>query len=259
MLELGVADRLGEPGLPGSADRRQGHQTIGRQERPDRGDVASTPDQARRAHGEVRHAARFRPQRREDPGADLEQVLQLRNVAQSVHPEVQCRRSDGRTHRVGHEDLTAVTGSLDACSRVHGGAEVVAGSFLGLAEVQSHPHSNRRARPVSAREGRLRCGCGRDRIGGPGEGRRERVARRGEDVAPGGLDRRAKDRVVDGQRCRHRGLVGRPQTRRTLDVGEEERDRPGGVRADVGHQLSMTEAAVAGPFSVTRRPAVGAP
>ena len=54
----------------------------------------------------------------------------------------------------------------------------------------------------------------------------EPVARGLDHIAAVGLDRLAQQLVVTGQRVAHRVGMLLPQARRTLDVGEQERDRP---------------------------------
>jgi hypothetical protein len=78
-------------------------------------------------------------------------------------------------------------------------------------------------------------------VGGAGE--------RGDDGIPlallhrpnpaGGGNGDVKDLVVPGDRVRHRGAVGLPAQRRSFDVGEQERHRPG--RQGSGHQGSSVD------------------
>ena len=63
-------------------------------------------------------------------------------------------------------------------------------------------------------------------VEGPAERGRERIARRREHPPAVALNRRAEGRLVHQQRRRHCVLVGRPQPRRALHIGEQERHRP---------------------------------
>ena len=80
----------------------------------------------------------------------------LHRVAKAVHPEVLAERhprhlADG----VGRRTWPPFPALHPRC-RVHGRAEVVAVPFLGLAQVQAHPATQCRPRPVGRAE-RARC------------------------------------------------------------------------------------------------------
>ena len=78
----------------------------------------------------------------------------------------------------------------------------------------------------------LRLDCGRDRVHSGRERGAEAVAPGGEHVAAMALDRRADDDVVGLHRRGHVRRRRFPESRRVLDVGEQERHRPDGGCTD---------------------------
>ena len=103
-------------------------------------------------------------------------------------------------------------------------SEVVAVALVGLAGVHPHTHG----REVRGTKGELRVLRGRDRVPRLGEGHCETVATGGKGEPAVQLERILQDRVVMHERGLHRHGIALPQTRRTFDVREEERDPAGG-------------------------------
>ena len=130
-------------------------------------------------------------------------------------------------------DLAAVAGRRDPCRVVHVDPDVVlrlagpTGTEPTLAEMKAHPDADIAAgSPDFSRDRALGVGRGHDRRVGPIEGREERVALGLDHGAAVALDGVAQQDVVApddlGPRKRADGALG---ARRTLDVGEQERDR----------------------------------
>ncbi len=157
---------------------------------------------------------------------ELPQLHWLGDVLQLVGTERPCFDACGDPHCGGEENLAAVACRLDSCSHVDDRSEVVAASFLGLTEMEAHPHAEFGARPRGTGESEL-CGLGREHgVARPGERGGERVAGRVEDVPAVPLNSVAHQLVVELQARRHRRGIGGPQPRRPLDIGEQERHRP---------------------------------
>jgi hypothetical protein len=133
-------------------------------------------------------------------------------------PETLFQRVRRRCTQRGDDKVGALT-----CERpVEGDPHV-----LGLTRVHTHPDAEAHALgPRRGLERRLRerarpqaVVCGRERAV-------EAVAGGLDDVAVVLGDRRTDDLVVPGQRVAHGVGMLLPQTRRALDVGEQEGDRP---------------------------------
>jgi hypothetical protein len=166
-----------------------------------------------------------RSQRRERRCAELKQLDGRVEVLEPMPSEIPQRLvSDERRRHGGDEHLAAV------CERGHSRAamdvdpDVALRSHVGGARVQAHPHGERprRERPLP--------GCrGADGSGGGREGDEERVPL-GVDLhtALGG-ERSSEDAAVLGERL---GVGVGPELAQEaggpLDIGEQERHRPGG-------------------------------
>ena len=213
-------------------------------------------DQLAHLNRQVRSERVDRPQSAKGPVVHLEQPLRRHQVAQTMLPQIdpQHRRVAQAARRGRGENLPAVADRHDAGGAIHRRPEIVAVALLHLTGMHAHPHSNQRM--VSERC--LRLDRSIDRIMGPRKRRREPIAARGEHVAAVRVDRGSNERVVLRQREAH--LVGPllPQARRTLDVGEQERDRASGRL----HQHDATDARHTPPLTShvrKARPAVRAP
>ena len=137
-----------QPRLPDTADARQRDEQGVVERSTDARDVVLAPHERAERGWEVARRSVDRRERRElareTRGADLEQPVGARDVAQPVLTEIEeldagqglvldepgcCARA---------QDLTGVCDCHDARRSVHRGPEVVAVAQLGLATVQSH-------------------------------------------------------------------------------------------------------------------------
>ena len=135
--------------------------------------------------------------------------------------------ADGVGHAGRHEGLTAMGGRHDAGRSVHRRAEPHVVAFLGDTGVEPEPDPDRRVTgPLHGGELGLDHRRGRARVVERLEHRTERITRCGEHPSRRG-ERGAHDLVVALERPAHVVGMGLPQARRSLDVGEEEADRPG--------------------------------
>ncbi len=126
-----------------------------------------------------------------------------------------------------HHDLPAVGDTHQPGSAVHPAAVVVTVAHLGFAGVQAHPHPEWSGRiPGLGTECELRVDGSVDRVVRGGERCVEAISGRLHDETAVRLDRRAGELVVPRQRRPHRVGVFLPETRRPLEIGEQERDRP---------------------------------
>ena len=161
---------------------------------------------------------------REVAVAELEEALRADRVLQPVFAEV-ADRSVSRyeaARRLGDDDLSAVRRGCDPRGAVDVHADVVLLGHERLAGVDAHPD------PDWARSERcLRLGRGGDGVGRPRERDEERVAL-GVDLDPVVSAEGLTDRAP---MLFEKNGVGRPvllkETRRSFDVGEEERHRAG--------------------------------
>ena len=173
-----------------------------------------------------------RGHRRQVRVADFEYVFGVGEVFETMSAVVfQVRRVDSPGGVGGggrQQHLAAVAGCHDPGGSVDGRPEVVAAAFCGVSSVDSHPHSQRGARP--SRPGQTQLHADRRGHGGErrGEGHSETVTGGGEDVAAVGFHGALDQRVVGFDALRHPRRVGFPQVSGPLDVGEQESDRPGG-------------------------------
>jgi len=123
-----------------------------------------------------------------------------------------------------------VTRRHDPSRRVHSRTEVIALAFVGFADVETHPDpKSDPGRPALGRERRLRGKCPADRVAGRVEPCSERISGRREHIPIERGDRRSEELVVTLKREAHLIGVLFPEACRPLDIGEQERHRPGGV------------------------------
>ena len=164
----------------------------------------------------VRNGGKLDPQ---PVGAHLVQVLDTRQVAQPMLAQID--QVDARHHRRRgrrHQDLAAVAGGHHPRRPVQHRTEVVLTATLGLAG--GDPHAHRQPQRLLRLHRRVDRGAGRAERGA------HPVTGVLEQPTPMRLDRRAQHLVMADQRGPHRLGVGLPATRRTLDIGEQERHRP---------------------------------
>ena len=147
--------------------------------------------------------------------ADRTQVAQREIRRQPVgHVVVQCLRN---------QHLSAVRCALDAGGTVHGGAEHVAIAAFDHADVHAAAHAQREAvRRRGIGERRLHRHCGPQRVDGVRKDGVHSVADHLDDGAAIVLHGGPRDRVVNGERTRHRRPVLFPHPRAALDVGEHD-------------------------------------
>ena len=156
--------------------------------------------------------------------------------------------------RLRHEHLPAVAGRADARRTVDVEADVAALGRRRLAGVDAHPDAERRRRrPVVSVECPLGLDRGAERVARACERDEELVAAAVDLVAAERLERLAHEPPVVGHHRRVLGADLLHESRRVLDVREEERDHPGG---QVVHRASLVprQAVRTGPSpAITRR------
>ena len=171
----------------------------------------------------------------------LEHPLGPRQVAEAVVAEIDDHHAVGEVvasevdRGLRHHDLTAVGSAHEPGRSVQRRAVVVALAQLRGARVDAHAYQQCPGRrPVLRAERELRVDRSRDRVRRGRERGMHTVTRGLHDVTVVTLDRRAQDLVVARQRALHRFGVLLPEARRTLEIGEEEGDRPRREPREVG-------------------------
>ncbi len=155
---------------------------------------------------------------------------------------------------MGQHDLAPVRGSHQSTRAVEGGAEVVAIALLGGSRVYPYASAQRAGRaPHLGEERAYRVGGGHDRVDRFREHRVDAVTGRLDDVAVFRLDRLAQDRVVTRECVAHCIGMLFPQSRRALEIGEEERHHP---RRQSAHSPPLVPAGSKSSRSGFRRPGV---
>ena len=220
--------------LADPADAGQRHHPRRAHQPGDRRQLLLPADEHRPFRREVRRHHIQRPQRRERLGAQLEHPLRRRQVAQAVLTEVAPDHAviQQRFGRRRQQHLSTVPRGHDPRRAIHRRTEIVPVAFLHLARVQPHPHANQRM----IGQTRLRLHRRIDAVRRARERRRESIATCREHVPTVRFDRATHDAVMLRQRGSH--LVGTllPQTRRTLDIGEQKRH---GARRRTPHGASL--------------------
>ena len=149
-----------------------------------------------------------------------------------------------------HQDLAAVADRHQAGRPIQRRAVIVAVAQLGHPGVHGHANPERAGlRPRLTGQRELRVDRGVDPVG--------RGREHGEEAVTGGLDHVPAvtldgldhQLVVSRQRRGHRVRMLFPQARRTLQIGEQERDRP---RRQLRHRTPFTDPA--GPASKPGKP-----
>ncbi len=254
-MQLLLTDRHCEPGLARSTHRGDGQQSVIQQELPGTADLVVSADQPGGPDREIRRVRIRHPERWELPVTDLEQPDRFGDVPERVDAELGRLDAGDGAHGLGQEDLSSVRGGFDPGRRVDRRPEVVTVTFVGLAEMQSHPHPQWRAGPRHGRELALRRLSGVDRVGGTGECRGKRVTGGGEHVPLPRFDGLTQDGVVPLEGGRHAVVILRPQPGRAFDVGEQERHCP---RGKLRHARDST-AVAAGPQSLVATGSIRTP
>ena len=211
-----------EPRLAASTRAGQCHQpdVTSPHESREMVDLLLATEKRRRRNGQVRLVQRL--QRRERFRPELEEALRRAQVLQAMQAEIAHLGAGEVGGRLGQQHLTAVPGSRDPRGTVHVKPDVALVGPKRLPRVQAHPHPH-----WSACQADLRIRGSRHCIGRTPERNEESVALRVDlhPVAPQpGLPQHTP---VLGKHLRIPVTQLREQPRRPLDVGEEERHRPG--------------------------------
>jgi hypothetical protein len=162
----------------------------------------------------------------------LEQSLWLREVLQAklahrLQPDLNRQRIDGsQLRRLREQDLVSVSGVADAGGLMDREADVLVLLDDHIADVDAHPDLHGDAiRPGRTTEDELAFRCGQHRVLGCREDREQRVALGSDQPSPEPLEgRREKASVIQEQLAVPDAQIAK-QVRRSLDVGEEERQR----------------------------------
>ena len=168
------------------------------------------------------------------PGAsDLEHVHRRLQVAQPVLAEVDELDADRQVsaHELGSRardhELPTVRDRHEPCAPIQRVALVLVADDPSLAGVDTHPRPQRSdAAPVLGCQGPLRVDRGGDGGGRGSERGGHAITHVREDDASVSVNGLAQQLVVARDRCRHRLTIRFPASRRTLQISEEERDRP---------------------------------
>ncbi len=226
-----------EPRLAGATGSRQGQESRPPKDVAQGHEVFVAADEVRRRCRQVRRRV-DRPQRpivvgdaRDDEQVDRPRILEILEASRTHRREAQPVRdpaADAVAGGLRDGDLPAVRGRCDPCRVVHVDADVIA-TVVGRpsdARVEADPDPHRLG--VVDRQCRHRAadpsGSG-EGVGRLGEDREGPVALVLDDLAAGGRHGPVDQRVVLAQE-RHPPFAIEPlrETRRALDVGEEERD-----------------------------------
>ena len=134
---------------------------------------------------------------------------------------------DQLARRGGDKHLPAVAGRADPRRPMHVQPDVVVLSDIRLAGVDTDPHAHVDALgPALRRQRALRAHGGGDRVAGTREGHEERITL-GVDLATVVFrERRPQQPLMLRKHLAVPAAQPRQQPRRTLDVAEQERDRP---------------------------------
>ena len=234
-----ACDSSGQTRLPYPPGTNEGDQA-GRSHLVDESSDQPVPPDESRHLG--RHVAVFSLDEREGrkPGGltvrlQPEHLLGLAQTLQSQYPQILQSRSgrEAVSHQVGrhprHDGLTSVGRRDQPGNSIHGGSEVITGSFDALARVQCDSHPNLALPgPWFVPDHMLhRSGCQHGIRRGSERGA-EGIADCLEDVTGMVADRLADEVVVTAKGFAHgRGML-LPQSGRPLDVGEQQGDDASG-------------------------------
>ena len=233
-----------EPGLARAAGTRQREQPGAVQQAVDLHDLGRPADEGRTQRGQVRPPRIERPQRGEagvEPvDRQIMQMLRAIEILETVLTEVAERDAFGervhqeRPRRFGDHDLSAVARGSDPCRTVDVDPDVVVAAHDTVAAVQTHADADLDAvGPGVGREPSLRrhrCSDGSPR----GREHREERVTFGSDLHAISLgDGVPHDRGMLVLERRVRLTEPSEESRRSLDIGEQERHRPG---REFGHE-----------------------
>jgi hypothetical protein len=210
----------GEARLPRTPRPGQGEEARSvREHRDELLELALAPDEGHRDDWEVRGVEG--PQRREVASAELEQALRSGQILQPVLAEIaEGDISDEATGRLGEDDLSPVSGAGDSRRAVDVDADVALLGHDRLAGVEAHANADR---PGPERVvGLNRRGNG---AGGSRERDEERVTLRIYLDACVSRERLPQCSSVLGEEIHVASAVLVEKSCRSLDIGEEERDR----------------------------------
>ena len=219
-----------ESRLAATARSSQGHEPAVPERVEHIGELGSTPNERIDRRGQVvrsRERAQRRelaPERRmrELPDTDLADILQLMTA------EID-RRDIGRepVRHLADEHLTTVADRHQPGRPIQLGAVIVAITHTRFAGMHTHPHLHHHAlHRRLPRQHLLRRQRRLQRVTSSTERGVEPVTRGLHHIPGVRLDRPAHDLVVSSQHVVHHLGMVQPQTRRTLHIGEQERDRP---------------------------------
>ncbi len=134
-----------------------------------------------------------------------------------------------------HEDLPAVRGGHEPGGAIDRGSVVVAVAVLGFAGVYADADPQRLGVLPTLRDDRsLRGCCGRERLARAGEHCVHAIAGHLHDAPVVLRDRRTQQLVVTRQRDPHGLRLLLPESRRTFEIGEDERHGAGGRLVHAG-------------------------
>ncbi len=231
-------DLQGEAGLADSADTGERDEPRHRELLGDRGQFLVAADERAELHREVARVGVEGTERGKVHGQagrdELIHALGTREVTQAVFAEVDqlaVRRHGVAQQLLGRqrdEYLAAVGCAHETRRLVHRGAVVVALTRLSGSRVNPDAYSQTAdVAPVLCCDGALCRDCGECSGFGSSEGAVDAVAGHLHDVSVVGGDCVTQDPVVACQHVFHRLGVLLPEAGRALEVGEQERDRPG--------------------------------
>ena len=218
--ELG-RDLERESGLAGAAGPGDRHEARPVREHGDELlELALAPDERHRDDREIGGVER--PERRKLPVSELEEALVSDQVLEPVPAEIANRRVrvEQPLRGLGEDDLPAVGGGGDPRGAVDVDADVALLRDDRLAGVQAHADAD-----LAGLERLPRLRRRGDRLRGARERDEERIALRVDFDARVPRERLAQEAAVLGEEVGVRGPVLVEQPRRSLDVGEEKRDR----------------------------------
>ena len=230
--QLNRDTRLAHTSSPGDGDHPRLAQHLAQF-----GELVAATHERRHLHRQVARKGSQRLQRSERPletgRTHLKDPLGTRQVTQRVLAEVD--QFDGARQRVAHQvsrrlrtqDLPAVRHRFETRGPIHRRAEIIAVTQLRHTRMNPDSHPQRFAHlPRLRADHKLRINRGADRTVRGREHRVHPVAASLHHLAAVRRDRVPQDRVVAGERGAHRIGLLIPQTRRHLEIGEQEGHRP---------------------------------
>ena len=230
-----------QPRLADTPQSHDAHDAFGREQRGERRPLLCSPHEARSEERQVVNHDPDQPQRRESLAkvrvSELEQALGLWEAAQLERSERDQAGAggqpilDGGRRGLGEQDLAPMGSGADAGHLMHGEVDVIAPDRSGLTGVHPDPHPHLGSGwPRVGRKRSLTLQTGGDRLGSVVEDEEERVPF-GADLHAAMVDEGAsKQRLVGAEQFDVPLAELAEEAGRTLDVGHEEGDHPGGQR-----------------------------